>query len=241
MEAMQRIARTYVENPEGILQQLVDAAVELCEADSAGISVEIEGGTDANFYHWLATAGQYSSFLHAILPRYPSACGITLERCRPQRFRVSQPFFDRLGISAPLVTDGILLPWEVDGLRGTIFIMAHGRSDAFDQDDRRLMEVFANFAALGVRQRNQQKLLLEQARVAAAAAMANELAHQINNPLQSLTNILYLAAKGHYGEGARALGVEVSPDLDRLSLLVEKLLSLPESARVSASQPGQQT
>ena len=98
MEGMRRIARVFVESPETILKELVNAAVDLCGADSAGISVEREDRTDADFYHWVATAGQYSQFLNAVLPRYPSACGICLDRGKPQRFRVGQAFFDLMGI-----------------------------------------------------------------------------------------------------------------------------------------------
>ena len=136
------------------------------------------------------------SFLNAILPRYPSACGVCLERGRPQLFRVSKRFFEILGVEAPLVTDGLLLPWQVDGTRGTIFIMAHEREQAFDLDDVRMMQMLADFAAMGFRHQRQQKKLIEQERASAAAAMANQLAHQINNPLQSLTNVVYLAAQG---------------------------------------------
>ncbi len=89
---MQRIAHAFVEQPESILQELVNSTIDLCGADSAGISIEKEDGTDQNFYHWVATAGRYSAFLNAVLPRYPSACGICLERGRPQLFRVRQRF-----------------------------------------------------------------------------------------------------------------------------------------------------
>jgi signal transduction histidine kinase len=227
IEGMQRIAHAFVERPETILQELVNAAVELCGADSAGISIEREGRNEKDFYHWVATAGQYSDFLNAILPRYPSACGVCLERGRPQLFRVGQRFFDLMGIEAPLVTDGILLPWQVEETRGTIFIMAHGRTEAFDQDDCHMMKVLADFAAMGVRQQRQQKMLMEQTSAAAAAAMANELAHRINNPLQGLTNVLYLAAEGQEGTDARALARQAYGDLDKLSLLVKKLLAIP--------------
>lgn len=227
MEGMQRIAQAFVEKPETILQELVNAAVTLCDADSAGISIEKEDGTESDFYHWVATAGEYSAFLNAVLPRYPSACGICLERGRPQLFRVGQPFFDLMGIKAPLVTDGILLPWQVDNTRGTIFIMAHGRTEAFDEDDCRVMEILADFAAMGVRQQRQQRRLVEQASTQGASAMANELAHKINNPLQSLTNMLYLASQGFHGEDAKALGQQALGDLENLSALVNKLLALP--------------
>jgi signal transduction histidine kinase len=227
MEGMRRIARVFVESPETILKELVNAAVDLCGADSAGISVEREDRTDADFYHWVATAGKYSQFLNASLPRYPSACGICLDRGTPQRFRVGQAFFDLMGIEAPLVTDGILLPWRVEATRGTIFIMAHGRTDAFDQDDCELMQVLADFAAIGVRQHTQQKNLVEQAGATAAAAMANDLAHKINNPLQGLTNLLYLAAEEPGGKDARELARQAFDDLERLSALVKKLLAVP--------------
>ena len=142
-------------------------------------------------------------------------------------FRVSQKFFDLLGIEAPLVTDGILLPWQVGETRGTIFIMAHGRDEAFDGEDVRMMKMLADFAAMGVRQNRQQKLLMEQAGASAAAAMANDLAHKINNPLQSLVNMVYLAESGRSGEGGRTLAQELSPDLQRLAELAARLLQLP--------------
>jgi GAF domain-containing protein len=87
-----------------------------------------------------------------------------------------------MGITAPLVTDGILLPWQVDETRGTIFVMAHGRTEAFDQNDQRMMQMLADFAAMAVRHRKQQQKLMEQAAATAAADMANQLAHRINNP-----------------------------------------------------------
>jgi len=226
MQATHRLAIAFVEHPETILQELVNAAVELCGADSAGISIEREDKTEESYYQWVATAGEYSSFLNASLPVYPSACTICLQRGGPQHFRVSKRFFDLLGVEAALVTDGILLPWEVEEMRGTIFIIAHGREEAFDVEDLRLMQVLAGFAAMGVRQQRQQKKLLLQASAAAAAAMANDLAHQINNPLQALTNVLYLAAQSEGGE--KELALKLLADFDKLSVLVKALLELPQ-------------
>jgi hypothetical protein len=230
MEGMHRLARAFVDRPETILQELVNAAVDLCGADSAGISIEQEGSSDDSFYQWVATAGEYAHFLNATLPRYPSACGVCLERGQPQLFRVTQRFFDLMGIEAPIVTDGILLPWQVEETRGTIWIMAHGRAEAFDSNDVGMMKVLANFAAMGVRQQHQQRLLMERASLAAAAAMANDLAHKINNPLQSLTNIVYLAGEGESGGDAKALAGEISEHLGRLSVVVNKLLTLPSNS-----------
>jgi len=229
LEGMSRLARAFVESPGTILQELVNAAVELCGADSSGISIERDNRTDEEFYEWVATAGEYAGFLNATLPRSPSACGMCLERGRPQLFRVTQKFFDLMGVEAPTVTDGILLPWEVEEKRGTIWIMAHDRTEAFDGNDLRMMQVLASFAALGVKQQRQQKLLMEQAVHAAAAGMANELAHRINNPLQSITNIVYLASAGEDPRDARALAEELGEPIQRLSVLAARLLSLPRA------------
>jgi RNA polymerase sigma factor (sigma-70 family) len=225
MEGLRRLTHCFVQNPDSILQELVNAAVDLCGADSAGISLETEEKSDANYYHWVATAGQYNGFMNAVLPRYPSACGICLERGKPQLFRVRQRFFDIMGIDAPLVTDGILLPWQVGDTRGTIFIMAHGRTAAFDKDDGQMMRVLADFAAMAVRHQRQQQALLQQAKAAAAAAMASTLAHRINNPLQILINVAYLAAEGQSDQNAKALGQELSTDLRRLSAVVAESLA----------------
>ncbi len=225
IEGLRRLTHSFVMSPDTILQELVNAAVDLCGADSAGISLETEEKSDKNFYHWVATAGQYNGFMNAVLPRYPSACGVCLERGKPQLFRVRQRFFDIMGIEAPLVTDGILLPWEVGETRGTIFIMAHGRTAAFDKDDGQMMRVLADFAAMAVRHQRQQHALLQQARAAAADAMASELAHRINNPLQSLMNVAYLAAEGRSDASAQTLGREMSSDLRRLSAVVNESLA----------------
>jgi len=229
MSGLQRLSQVLLERPDTVLQELVKAAVDLCGADSAGISVEKEDGNDEQFYHWIATAGVYSGFLDAMLPKNPSACGLCLERGHAQHFTVSKEFFDILGVEAPLVTDGILLPWRVEGTRGTIFVMAHDRVEAFDQNDARLMAMLADFAAMGYRQQKQQARLIEQERALAAAQMANKLAHEINNPLQGIANIAYLM-EGSADEHLKELSHGLSQDVYRLSGLVQKILAVPIQA-----------
>lgn len=231
-EGMRRLTTSFVENPETILQELVNAAVQLCGADSAGISIVRQGATDKDYYRWIATAGEYTPFLEASLPKYPSACSVCLDRGCAQLFRVNKRFFEIIGVEAALVTDGILLPWAVEEMRGTIFVMAHGRGEAFDTEDLRLMEVLANLAAMGVRQQRQQEKHLKLAGQRAAVAMAHELAHEINNPLQGLMNRLYIAAEGDGSGSDRDLALKLLADFQRLSELVKKLLELPRQNAV---------
>jgi signal transduction histidine kinase len=231
IKGMNQLAQAFVGDPDTILQVLVDAAVDLCGAESAGISIEIKQSA-ATSYHWVATAGQYKRFLNAMLPLYPSACGVCLERGGPQILRVSQRFFDLMGIEAPIVTDGLLLPWQVDGTRGTFWIMAHKEPEAFDVEDLRVMQALADFVSMGVLHQRQQAEMIGQGSAAAAAKMANDLAHEINNPLQSLMNLVYVASAASGGADAKVLAEELSDHILRLALLVGKLLQLPaETAR----------
>jgi nitrogen-specific signal transduction histidine kinase len=125
------------------------------------------------------------------------------------------------------VTDGLLLPWQAEETRGTIWVMAHGRTEAFDREDCKMMQVLANFAATGLRLQRQQRLLMEQARNASAAAMANSLAHQINNPLQGLMQTVFLL--GRDGSESSVFAQQAMGDLAKLSDLVKRLLSFPAS------------
>jgi hypothetical protein len=228
-EAMRRFAHAFVEKPEAILQVLVETAVEFCGADSSAISLEIDEGirTEEAYYNWAATAGQYAGMYNTVFPHYPTGSAVCLERGRPQHVRASKRFFDILGVSSPPVTDGLMFPMQAGETRGTIYILAHEREEAFDLGDVQLMEILADFAAVGVRHLNQQKLLMERAGLVAEAAMANRLAHKINNPLQGLTNILFMAREGFYGKSARAVGCQAAGDLERLSSLVKEILELP--------------
>jgi hypothetical protein len=62
-----------------------------------------------------------------------------------------------------------------------------------------------------------------QLRYAASEEKANEMAHLINNPLQRLTNTIYLAQQG--GADTEMYLREASAELSQLSAIVKKLLA----------------
>jgi hypothetical protein len=227
---MQRLAHAFTENSDGVLQELSDIAVQLCGAESAGISLETFGPEGQQLFQWVAISGVYSPFLNATVPYHWMPCGVCLDRSQPQTLRVPVAHFAAMGLEElpPPITDGILIPWHVGSSRGTIWVLAHGRTDAFDHMDYNIMQMFSDFAAMAVRNQQQQKTILQQTRAAAAADMANGLAHQINNPLQKLTNSIFLAdtqsgdASGHIKQA--------SDDLQQLSSLVQQLLALSDEA-----------
>lgn len=225
MEGVHRFARAMAQDPETIFQQLAEAAVELCGADSVGITVECEG-EDGFYSSWVAVAGEDSPFLNASPPLFPIAHNLGLERGGPKLFRARKSPAGLLGRKAPTVRDGILLPWQVEELQGTIFLISHSSAEAFDNEDLHLLQILADFAAMGIKQRKQQFKLLAHARVGAAVAMADNLAHRINNPLQGLTNVLFLAGlSGGIGD-EQSLALKLEANFKRLTVLVETLLNL---------------
>lgn len=230
ISGLRRLAEAFIERPATLLQELVDIAIELTGADSAAISLVRDDGTEDQFYRWVASAGIYSGFANAMLPKYPSACGICLERGSPQRIRVLPKFFEILGVEAPPVTDGLLLPWHDGEAQGTIFVMAHERAEAFDSEDCRMMEALADFAALAVRQQRIQQIRSEHQASEAVIQMANGLAHQINNPLQGITNHLFLASQSQ-DPGERKLALAITPEFERLRDVAKQLLELPRLSK----------
>jgi len=227
IEALQRLAHVFATDPPKILQELVSISMALCGADSAGISLEESTSTGQTQFRWIATDGAYSPYLGAVLPSLFSPCGTCLSSSAPQLFRVSKLYLDTIGVDAPPVTDGLLIPWQVDQTRGTIWVIAHVACQLFDQEDYRILRSLADFAAIAVRHSAQQEELTQQTAANAALAMANELAHRINNPLQSLMNTVFLASQG--GTDAADFARQAVDDTVKLSALVKELLHLRKS------------
>jgi signal transduction histidine kinase len=165
--------------------------------------------------------------VEARTPRFFSPCGTTLDAKRPQLYRVTKPYYDFLGVTADPITDGLLIPWEAEGIRGTIWAVAHHSTETFDVQDYQLLRSLADFVAIILRQQATNDQAQQTAKAQASAARAHEMAHQINNPLQSLTNTLYLARQG--GPQTASYLDSAVEELNALSTRVRKLLALQYS------------
>ena len=227
--AMRRLVRSVLNSDESVLQELVNIAVDLCGADSAGLSLVLPNATDSVCHRWVATAGKYTPFMGVDLPRYPSACGVSLERGGPQHFRFEPEYFEILGIEAQPISDGITLPWQIDDLQGTLFILSHQRHEAFDLRDCQMMELLSDFAALAIRQRRHQDDFLKQAARTSAISMLGHDTVAALNPLQTLIHVLYMSEGGVNTGGAHLFGT--GDQMQLLSKLAHKMLALPYPAR----------
>jgi hypothetical protein len=78
-KAMSLLAKELAEHPRNMLQKLTECAVELCSADTAGVSLmETQDGEEV--FRWEALSGVFASFRNGTMPRHASPCGIVIDR-----------------------------------------------------------------------------------------------------------------------------------------------------------------
>ena len=143
---------------------------------------------------------------------------------RPHLYRVTKPYYDFLGVTAEPITDGMLIPWEADPIRGTIWAVSHTSEGAFERPDYELLKSLSDYVAIIIRQQKLDEKARQAAKAEASAERAHKMAHQINNPLQSLTNTMFLASQG--GPGAESYMQLALTELASLSERVRRLLAL---------------
>ncbi len=187
-----------VANPSGdVLQKLVEAALDLCGAGSAGISL-LQQTEDGPLFRWRAVAGRWSRFVGGTMPRDFSPCGIVLDQdctlllSHPERYF---PIEDML----PRVSEALLIPFHVaDQPVGTVWVLSHDENRRFDQEDERVMISLGKFAStaccLMESQAEARASVVENARLYEEAMAANRardeffaaLSHELRTPLTSV-------------------------------------------------------
>ena len=143
--ALVTLAGELANQPRGLLQKLAEIALELCRADSAGISIlEPNGKT----LRWHACAGLFAKHAGAVIPRSGSPCGMILEQDSPILFEEPAIHFPVLRSMEPPIAEILLLPFHDENKPiGTIWLVAHSPERKFDREDLRLMMSLSRFAS----------------------------------------------------------------------------------------------
>jgi transcriptional regulator with GAF, ATPase, and Fis domain len=128
-----------------VLQKLVDTALRLCHAHSAGVSL-LERDGEHEIIRWRAVAGPWARFLGGSMPRVGSPCGTVLDRNMPLLMANPERYYGYVPDAPPMV-EVLLVPFHHEGKPvGTLWIMAHDDTRSFDDEDRRLTTNLARFA-----------------------------------------------------------------------------------------------
>jgi PAS domain S-box-containing protein len=142
-----KLTETLAREPDQIWQILVDSALTLCGAHSAGVSL-LEGSDQQTRFHWRAIAGRWAQFQGGGTPRDFGPCGTVLDRNEPLLFSHPERDFPYLGDASPAVEDSLLVPFYVDGKPlGTVWVVSHQANKCFDAEDLRIMTNLSKFAA----------------------------------------------------------------------------------------------
>jgi hypothetical protein len=136
--AMRRLGDTMATEPSKTFQVCVDLALELCDADTCGISLRERTEKGEDIFRWIAMAGQLKHHLHGTTPRYFSPCGITVDGDAPLLMKRPELVYKYLDVG-PAFHDVLLIPLTEKGgeLEGTIWVVAHNPERKFDGEDAR--------------------------------------------------------------------------------------------------------
>ena len=147
IQTIKMLVNIMSETPEAFWQRLAETALEMCRADTAGISLlDTEDG--AEVFRTQAVAGVLSGHLNSTTSR-DSPCGAALDRDSTQLMYRPERFFSALRFEPPII-EALIIPFRVQNRSaGTVWVIAHSDASKFDREDERIGKTLASFAAAG--------------------------------------------------------------------------------------------
>jgi GAF domain-containing protein len=146
-EALLALSRTLAQEPARALQRLVDLAMKLTGADSAGLSLDEHDGEE-RIFRWVATTGELARYANSAMPRdsSPSRAAIDARRTLLLRDPVRHyPYISQLHVP---VRQALLVPFARTGKPvGTLWVVAHRAQKVFTTEDVRVVQALTTFAS----------------------------------------------------------------------------------------------
>lgn len=179
--AFVRLTAALATNPRDMLQELVSVAVDLCNADTAGLSL-----LDGDVFRWEAVAGVFAAARGGTMPRDQSPCGICIDRDATQVMHLADRCFPAL-LAEPRFVEALLIPFHSKGKPvGTVWVVNHSAGKQFDVEDERVVSVLSEFASAGWQLwKAGEGLEREKAKRDEFVAT---LGHELRNPLGVITS-----------------------------------------------------
>jgi signal transduction histidine kinase/ActR/RegA family two-component response regulator len=198
------LARALTGPRDALMQAISEAALRLCRAGSAGISL-VENQQNSRVFRWLAAAGLCAGLRGKTTAWDECPCGVTLDANEPQFFVRPQDDFVCLQFPGIDVPEGVVVPIPADGEQlGAIWVMSHTPDQQFDLEDVRLLSNLAVFAGAAL------KTVGERDDGTANDRRHNEfiamLGHELRNPMAPIDGAIG-AAKQLCAENGKALDV----------------------------------
>lgn len=251
-QALLALVQELTHSPGSVLQRLVDIALDLCKAHSAGISLLEEAGPPGglnpkgNHFRWYAVAGQWAPLIwNTTTPREYGPCGTVVDRDTTLLFTRPHRYYTQFADVRPLLVEGLLVPFHVNGEAvGTVWVVAHDETRKFDSEDKRLLESLATFAAAAYQVRMDNRLLqaeiverqhAEQALLDADRRRSEflaQLAHELRNPLAPIRNAVEILRRaGGDEKNVRPVTEMLQRQISQIVCLVDDLLDVSRISR----------
>jgi two-component sensor histidine kinase len=221
--ALRLLGDTLSTAPADTFQVCADLVLELCQADSCGISLRERSGGRKDIFRWIALAGQLKEHLHATTPRHSSPCGLCVDGNEPLLMQRPELVYKYLDVGSPF-HDLLLIPLTERNseLEGTIWIVSHNTARKFDGEDARVMQRFALFTTTALRL---AKVAQEAKREASEQTLLlHELDHRFKNTL-AMTASLLRHQLGGVADPAARVAIEAARQRVQAMGLVHQLCS----------------
>ena len=145
--ALEKLATQLSRIEQELLDALVRAALELCDAGTAGFSVLYE---HEKVFRWDAIAGDLAAAKGGTTPSKWSPCGTTLDMGAPQLFSLPSRCFEYFSNSPHQIVEGLVVPVYVgDKPLGTLWVASHD-DRKFDKEDLHVLQELASLCGTTV-------------------------------------------------------------------------------------------
>jgi two-component sensor histidine kinase len=205
MPAVRDLLSGLATQPEHMLPKLVEQAMRLTGACSAGISV-FELSPAPGLFRWHHLFGLLAPFEGATTPRNSSPCGVTVDLQEPVLMAFPERFYAWIGEQDIVIPEVLLVPLFITTTQpfGTLWIVAD-EPNHFCRNDARLAVGLGNFISMAwslvQSRRHYQEALKEQ------EILAQEMSHRVKNVFAIMDSMIRLTARhaSSAGELAEAL------------------------------------
>jgi hypothetical protein len=213
LRAIKMLVSTMSETAHEFWQRLAATALQLCRADTAGVSLlATESGGEV--FRVEAVAGLLSASIPGTIPRDATPCGVAIDRSGTQLVRLPERFFSSLKFERP-IAEALIIPFDVQGKpAGTVWVVAHDDSCKFDREDERIGRTLASFAALACHIRNAPAMAQPLREVVEAGHIRAELQHLSDGlETRALEQTAELMAGGGHGEMPESVSTDTLSSL----------------------------
>jgi signal transduction histidine kinase/CheY-like chemotaxis protein len=222
--ALVRLVAAQTGPRERLLQGIANAALGLCCAGSAGISLIEQSAEGERCFRWLAVSGAFADLRGKATAWSECPCRVTIESGAPQLFLEPQRHFACLQGGPTSVSEGLIVPIETDGVQlGAIWAMSHSKDCRFEREDVRLLTNLAVVAGAALTVVDARDLNEEQRK--RHDEFIALLGHELRNPIAPIDSAVH-AAKAFCAGNERALEMLAiaQRQMRHLKTLVDDLL-----------------